>query len=188
MSDRAVELSNGGRRPSSPAQSLRNVHATRICGRCMAANSGGETFCKVCGDELPAAADDSSKFDGATRRIAQPSLIAELIIHEDGVGSSGGVAPLEKEVTLIGRASPSDRVFPDVDLTLADPDNYVSRRHAFVIKRPGGFAIEDLESANGTLLNGTTRVPARTVAALEDGDLIMFGRTRCTFRLVLPNP
>ena len=187
MSDRTMELSAGGRRLSPPAPPQRKVHATRICSRCMAGNSAGETFCKVCGDELPAATEETSTLDLATRRIAQPSVSAQLIVHEDAIGGVRGTASLEKDVTLVGRTSPQDRVFPDVDLTAADPDNYVSRRHAFILRRPGGFAIEDLDSANGTFVNGTTRIPSRGVAVLEDGDVITFGRTRCTFRVLLPS-
>lgn len=182
-----MELSAGGRRPSSPAPLPSNVHATRICGRCMAGNSTGETFCKVCGDELPAPTEAPPSLDLATRRFTPPSLIAQLIIHEDGVGSAGGTATLDKDVNLIGRASPHDRVFPEVDLTTADPDTFVSRRHALILRRHDGFAVEDLDSANGTYVNGTTRVSAHTVAVLQDGDIVTFGRTRCTFHVVAPN-
>jgi pSer/pThr/pTyr-binding forkhead associated (FHA) protein len=184
MTDRTMELSAGGVRSSSPAPLPHNVHATRVCGRCMAGNSTGETFCKVCGDELPAPTEATLPIDLATRRIVPPSLTAQLIIHEDGVGSAGGTASLNKDVNLIGRASPHDRVFPEVDLTSADPDTYVSRRHAFILRRHDGFALEDLESANGTYVNGTTRILPHAVAVLKDGDIVTFGRTRCTFRVV----
>jgi hypothetical protein len=187
MTDRTMELSAGGRRPSSSAPLLRNVHSARICSRCMAGNSNGETFCKVCGDELPAPTEVATILDLATRRIAPPSLAAQLIIHEDGVGSNGGTASLHKDVNLIGRASPHDHVFPEVDLTSADPDTYVSRRHAYILRRHDGFALEDLESANGTYVNGTTRILPHAVAILQDGDIVTFGRTRCTFRVVPGN-
>ncbi|HLJ83890.1 MAG TPA: FHA domain-containing protein [Candidatus Eremiobacteraceae bacterium] len=187
MTDRTMELSAGGRRPSSPAPLPRNVHATRVCGRCMAGNSTGETFCKVCGDELPAPTEAAQTFDLATRRIISPPLVAQLIIHEDGVGSAGGTASLSKDVTLIGRASPPDRVFPEVDLTGADPDVYVSRRHAFILRRHDGFAVEDLDSANGTYVNGTCRLAPHVVTLLKDGDIVTFGRTRCTYRMATPS-
>ena len=73
-----------------------------------------------------------------------------------------------------------------MDLTAADPDNFVSRRHAFILRKPGGFAVEDLDSANGTFVNANTRVPGHAVAALQDGDVLTFGRTRCIFRAVTP--
>lgn len=118
-----------------------------------------------------------------TRRITLPTIDGELIVHEDGVGSIGCMVKLDRDVLLVGRASKLDRVFPEIDLTAADPESYVSRRHALILRRHGGFAIEDLDSANGTYLNGSTRVGPHILAALKDGDRVMFGQTQCTFRL-----
>lgn len=184
MSDRIIELPDGFRRSPVTAFPGRSTsHGTRICGRCMAGNSSGETFCKVCGDELPAPTGEDTAADGATRRITVPALHGELVVHEDGVGSIGCVLTLDKDVLLVGRASKLDRVYPEIDLTAADPENYVSRRHAFILRRHGGFVVEDLDSANGTFLNAATRVGAHELAELADGDGLMFGRTQCTFRI-----
>ncbi|MBB5871421.1 putative peptide zinc metalloprotease protein [Allocatelliglobosispora scoriae] len=57
------------------------------------------------------------------------------------------VFPLVKPVTTIGRTN-------DNDLVLDDPS--VSRRHARIVRGPGGFAIEDLNSFNGTTVAGRT--------------------------------
>jgi pSer/pThr/pTyr-binding forkhead associated (FHA) protein len=153
----------------------------------MAGNSLGETYCKVCGDELPAPSEDDTPAEFATRRIAVPAIDGELVVHEDGVGSIGCVLKLDKDILLVGRASKLDRVFPEIDLTAADPESYVSRRHALILRRPGGFAIEDLDSANGTFLNGSSRIAAHALAALKDGDHLKFGQTRCTFRMGSPS-
>jgi pSer/pThr/pTyr-binding forkhead associated (FHA) protein len=50
------------------------------------------------------------------------------------------------------------------------------------LRHHGGFVVEDLDSANGTFINGSTRVGAHVTAALKNGDQLMFGRTQCTFR------
>jgi FHA domain len=187
MGEQRTEIPAGVRRsPVTAFPASRTTHTTQICGRCMAGNSSGETFCKVCGDDLPPPAAVSAPGDVATRRIAQTSVTGQLQIHEDGVGSVGGIFALDKDVVLVGRSSPLDRVFPEIDLTAADPDSYVSRRHAFIVRRHGGFAIEDLDSANGTYVNGSSRLTAHVLAALKDGDQLLFGQTRCTFKARSP--
>jgi pSer/pThr/pTyr-binding forkhead associated (FHA) protein len=71
---------------------------------------------------------------------------------------------------VVGRA-------PDVDFVI--DDNLVSRRHVRVVRDGDGYAVEDLGSRNGTLLNGK-KVVART--RLSDGDTIHVGGTDITFR------
>jgi FHA domain len=61
---------------------------------------------------------------------------------------------------LIGRGG-------DCDLVL--PERQVSRHHAKVLREAGGFAIQDLESKNGTHLNGQQ---VTGTARLQDGDVI----------------
>ena len=57
------------------------------------------------------------------------------------------------------------------------------RRPCLALVRVGdGWAIEDLGSTNGTLVEGR-RVPAGTRVALTDGVTMTLGRTRLTFRI-----
>ena len=53
--------------------------------------------------------------------------------------------PLNRTETFIGRGDDSDLLLPDVS---------VSRKHCCVRETPDGYELEDLKSANGTLLNG----------------------------------
>lgn len=62
------------------------------------------------------------------------------------------------------------------DLSLADPG--VSRRHASLQRHEGGWVVEDLGSANGTLVN-TRRVSGPT--RLTSGDVIGVGAVLVTF-------
>jgi hypothetical protein len=139
----------------------------RVCERCFARNEAGETFCKVCGEQLPESLADVDS-DG-TRRLVPAAARALLIIE------------LGKDVALVGRSSPADGVEPDVDLGHVDPNRLVSRRHAFILRRRGGFAIEDLESVNGTYLNGIQRLQPHAQTLLRDGDQVSFGETRAIF-------
>lgn len=72
---------------------------------------------------------------------------------------------LTAEQTSIGRNAGNQ-------LVLADPE--VSRRHARVIRRADGYAIEDTGSTNGTFVNGQ-RISHMTL--LQDGDTIDLGDT-----------
>lgn len=76
-------------------------------------------------------------------------------------------APLG-DVLMIGRQ-------PDNDLALVNPA--VSRKHARIVKRSGGYVIEDLDSAHGTSVNGE-RIKSRE---LKPGDLIGIGPVSLRF-------
>ena len=70
--------------------------------------------------------------------------------------------------TLLGRNSP--------DLPLSD--NTVSRRHAQLIKKNGTWVLYDLNSANGTYVNG---VKVSSTSELKQGDQIKCGSTLIVF-------
>lgn len=63
----------------------------------------------------------------------------------------------------------------DNSLRLADPS--ISRHHAVVRRTPTGYEVQDLQSSNGVLLNGS-RVQT---APLQDGDRITLGQIQITF-------
>jgi len=86
---------------------------------------------------------------------------------------AGSEYRLAAEETLIGRN-------PTTDITLLDES--ISREHAIVAwdADDGVFTIEDLQSTNGTRVNGK-RVRS---SPLEDGDEIQVGHTR--FRFLVP--
>jgi pSer/pThr/pTyr-binding forkhead associated (FHA) protein len=71
---------------------------------------------------------------------------------------------------VLGRGS-------DCDLTLGDDDT-VSRRHAEIAVRAGLCLVRDLDSCNGTLLNG--RLVRR--ARLRRGDVLLVGETEIRVR------
>jgi hypothetical protein len=79
----------------------------------------------------------------------------------------GSSQPLEiRDDMLIGRAEECDLVISD---------DRISRRHAFLsVNRDGSLMLQDLESSNGTWLNGR-RITA--AALLREGDSVRFGDT-----------
>ncbi len=77
--------------------------------------------------------------------------------------------PLAKDLVVIGRGQ-------DCDLVLED--NNLSRRHCQIRKWAGHFRLEDLQSKNGTYVNGK-RVD---VVDLNPGDLITIGDQMLVFK------
>ncbi|MCX7636139.1 MAG: FHA domain-containing protein, partial [Syntrophales bacterium] len=74
---------------------------------------------------------------------------------------------LEREIT-IGRG-------PENDIVIAD--DMVSLRHAKITLRPEAIIIDDLDSTNGTIINGI-RVDSHI---LQTGDRILLGSTEMVF-------
>lgn len=162
---------------SSSFSTARSEESARLCGRCFARNYSGETYCKVCGEPLPA--EVANLDESATRRLEAPAVRGCLTVHIDGAADIE--LPIDSDVVLVGRASVTDGVYPDLDLAPFDAGNYVSRRHAFIVRRHGSFVIEDLESTNGTSLNGSQRLVSHAPTPLRHGDEIIFGETKATF-------
>jgi pSer/pThr/pTyr-binding forkhead associated (FHA) protein len=67
------------------------------------------------------------------------------------------------------------RIGRSADLELVIADDFVSTAHARIIPAPGGPVLEDLESTNGTLLNGRR---VKGLATLAAGDEIEVGTVR----------
>lgn len=93
---------------------------------------------------------------------------ARLVIRNGGF--EGMTYDLQAAETLIGRN-------PTTDITLLDEG--ISREHALILfdDADATFVVEDLQSTNGTKVNGK-RVRSAT---LSPGDEIQIGRTRFEF-------
>jgi pSer/pThr/pTyr-binding forkhead associated (FHA) protein len=96
---------------------------------------------------------------------------AKLVIQNGGF--EGMEYGLSAEETLIGRN-------PTTDVTLLDEN--ISREHALILfdADAGSYTIEDLQSTNGTKVNGK----GIRSHELVDGDEIQIGHT--LFRFVQP--
>lgn len=113
---------------------------------------------------------------------AQPSGVHSVLIIERG-GGQNSEFPLSNEESQIGRWDADNGIFPDVDLDAFDSDAKVSRRHARIIHRDGGFMVEDLGSTNGTFVNRGRRLLPGSPQMLSDGDEIIVGKTFLRFRI-----
>ena len=112
-------------------------------------------------------------------------ITAQLVI----VGTNDMVRPfvIDKESVLIGRTDPHTEIFPEVDLTMYDPETKVSRKHARIYRQGEQFLVEDLGSVNGTIVNaisgGSVRLNAKAPRVLSAGDELKLGGTTLKFML-----
>ena len=97
---------------------------------------------------LPATA--SAPFPAEQPRAAaatprQDSVVASRLVITGGA-KEGLQIDLPEEVLSIGRSSDSGLVIRD---------DYTSTNHARLVRTPTGWTLEDLDSTNGTLLDGS---------------------------------
>ncbi|MEV4314597.1 FHA domain-containing protein [Actinocrispum sp. NPDC049592] len=85
--------------------------------------------------------------------------------------------PLRGDQVSVGRRSATRGILPDIDLTGPPEDPGVSRLHALLVANAeGGWAVVDMNSANGTFLNyRKDNLKPNTPRPLTDGDRIHMG-------------
>jgi Inner membrane component of T3SS, cytoplasmic domain len=109
----------------------------------------------------PAAAAAAGLGRGApTRRSVQ------LIVQRSPSLDEGDAFPLNSAPVTLGRGGQNDLVL--------DGDEFASARHARIEVRGDGVWIQDLESTNGTYVNGSRVAGAQR---LEPGDVLRVGET-----------
>ncbi len=134
--------------------------------------------CVVCGQEI-SLGDVFCAACGANLAGGHP-LTARLIVL--GTNEIAAQFPLDVEGEhLIGRPDQMHGISPSVDLSRFDPAGGVSRRHAKIILRAQQFLIEDLGSANGTIINGTVKLLPQIQHVLSSGDEVRIGSTSLKF-------
>ena len=148
------------------------------CPECGFQNPETANYCSRCGTLLV-----KDEPGGETTMTYTPEDVADetglgiedvghdgpALVVRSGGGRAGEHFMPEGEQTTIGRS-------PDCDIFLDDVT--VSRRHAVLVERDGGFFIEDQGSLNGTFVN-RRRIEAPT--RLENGDELQIGKYRLSF-------
>ncbi len=151
------------------------------CSACGADNPSFEAYCEDCGASLTVARAEAAAPAPAVAPASLPAA-APVATRPRLVLTEGGIEfPVDRDLVALGRKSPADSIFPEVDLTEVDTESYVSRRHGRLLVQDGRFLYEDLGSSNGSFLNDT-RLVRGVQSELHDGDRLRLGKTEMVFR------
>ncbi|MEW6568009.1 MAG: FHA domain-containing protein [Chloroflexota bacterium] len=146
----------------------------------------GSLYCGECGTRLvrvaPAPSAEMPRARGGgditiTRPASMegPELEPGAIIGLRVVSSGQVVSLVGRDNYTLGRVIPTQAVVPDVDLSPFNAhDHGVSRMHAEIRLGHAGVQLIDLDSANGTLVNGRRLQPQEPVS-VRNGDIIQLG-------------
>lgn len=134
-----------------------------LCVNCVRELATDDVFCAYCGTRQP------------SKRTT-----AKLVVMGTSEMNAQFALNLEGE-SLIGRLDPNRGIRPEVDLSKYDPSARVSRRHARILAQGTQFFIEDLGSANGTVVNGSLKLPQGKPHMLVSGDELKLGETTLKF-------
>ena len=140
----------------------RTVRQVKVCPRCKHRNELAVRFCIQCGYAFVG-------LRPAVLRVVEPVRAAWEM-------------PVQKTPFLLGRARFEESYRPDFDMSFYDPEGYVSRRHAQIIKARNGYFIVDLGSSNGTYVNNRPLTPERA-RRLHNGDRVEIGEVVIQFLL-----
>jgi hypothetical protein len=156
------------------------------CPTCGYANHEGVIFCEACGayfhtggslatDQIKEETASKLAPSGFPRPDLEATATRAVLVLTSPVDSRRFVVQPHSATTLLGRSDRKARLIVDVDVTGDDGQTYgISRRHARAHFLNGHYLLEDLESLNGTYLNGRKLRPYLP-EVLHDGDEIKLG-------------
>lgn len=148
-----VQVSQSVEKPSKPKASHNN------CPKCSQPVMEGAAFCYKCGTAI-------SSSTTVVMASVRPSSKARLLLIVEG--EETGDEYVLKGETVIGRTT-GDITFPH--------DDYMSGRHARVVKRGDRFMLIDEDSRNGSF------VRIKKEAEIRPGDFILLGKQLFRFEV-----
>lgn len=145
---------------------------TKFCPACKLGNDANALTCIHCGSSLDLIFNKSIKADKETQYATPPNGLALYF-----AGTTKQITVATDDEFVLGRKTEGDTEAM-VDLTY--PDGFamgVSRRHAKVRSTGDGYVITDLNSSNGTWLDGKILPPSQPVE-LPNGCTVQLGRLK----------
>lgn len=154
----------------------------QLCTNCGTNNPEGELFCTRCGVALGAISVATSQLgEGGDQFAAGSTTLSEdhiIFLHVSGF-EDPLMLQVESQI-ILGRAGIHEGDAKGVNLEPFGASDYgVSRQHASLMRKDSQLYIRDLNSTNGTALNGQ-KLAAEREYALRDGDQITLGRLQFT--------
>lgn len=155
------------------------------CPYCAHRNREGYLFCEECGHRLFGEGVTNiltKRFETNTTQFARPTTWgtarfaeqATIVLHVRDANDPIMLEPQQR--TILGRLDVSAYQKPDLDLTpFGALEKGVSRIHAAIFRSDETLTLVDMNSANGTHLNGQRLIPHQP-RVLRDGDEIQFGK------------
>lgn len=174
----------GGKANKSSSAVQPQAQSWVFCGHCGDKIGVDDVFCAHCGARQPLVGTQAPNLTPVAPSLSRTT--AQLYI----VGANDVVKPftIDKESVLLGRTDPHTGIFPEIDLTMYDPETKVSRRHARIYRQGEQFLVEDLGSVNGTVVNsvngGSIRLNTKSPRVLAAGDELKLGGTLLKFVLM----
>jgi hypothetical protein len=159
-----------------------------VCSNCNHTNMTGAMFCTECGASLGGAdslTTQTIKADNLNVAVKNkvdlpiPPTVALknwVTLH---LLDTGQVLPLaERSEFTLGRISEGQPIMPDIDLSPYQAyANGVSRLHAVIKREASHIFLMDLDSANGTYINGK-RLNPNVEHTLKNGDVVALGKLK----------
>ncbi|MGH2605028.1 MAG: FHA domain-containing protein [Anaerolineales bacterium] len=107
-----------------------------------------------------------------------PELESGAMLGLRAIATGHTLSLLGRDNYTLGRSVEGQAIVPDIDLDPFQAYDYgVSRIHAELRLDQEGVYVVDLDSANGTLVNGR-RLDPQTPSPVRHGDIIQLGRLR----------
>ncbi len=167
------------------------------CSFCQATHVDNTLFCNECGTylleeetrdtfELEEEENNKSEQPKSNGKKSPHKSLTDILSSPDEpipptlrlkIGSQNREIELTLDrIVYLGRVDPVANVYPEVDLTNDNAQEYgVSRQHVRLLPRDTGVFIEDQGTVNGSFLNGLKLTPY-LAEALSDGDTLRLGR------------
>jgi hypothetical protein len=149
------------------------------CSNCGKFNDRHEAYCYSCGNVLSLSQSGTKILEEeaeAKTRLGTAHFGQFSALLFTARGSTTPLEVIAEGEMVIGRVDAENAVRPDVDLSqFGAKDLGVSRLHASLKRLENTVSLSDLNSRNGTYINGQKLHPGE-VRVLRDGDEVRFGK------------